>query len=91
MIPIIIEVTACLIAVLCGVIGLFFSYDQEMIYLSTLSAALLFNVFVYLSCLSEMLQIKRPSKVRVLTCQVLNKSIYVIFMAQLIAAIFMVK
>lgn len=95
MIPTILEIFACLIAVISGFIGIVFgmnSYTEYSIYIILISGLLVFNVFCYLMNTSELLQTGiKDNAMKVLICRVLYKSIYGIFALQIIAITLMVK
>ena len=89
MLPGILEIISCIIAAVFGIVGFFYGLSINGIYLVSISGALIFFVVVYLSQLAEVMQ--KPDKVNIIVCKVLNKSIYVMIIIQVITAAIMVK
>ena len=83
MISAILEITACIIAAVFGMLGFVCSSSQYMIGVSGLLVAI---VVIYLSQLAEIMS----SKGSVIFCKVLNKLLYVTIIVQIIVAIVMV-
>ena len=89
MLPGILEIISCIIAAVFGIIGFFYGIFTNEIYIVSVSGALILTVVVYLSQLAEVMQ--KPDKFNIIVCKVLNKSIYVMIIVQVITAALMVK
>lgn len=85
----ILETTACIIAAMFGMIGVFYGVSVASPYLIGVGGLLVVIVVIYLSQLAEVMQ--KPDKINIIICKVLNKLIYVTIIAQVITAILMVK
>ena len=84
MISAILEIVACVIAALFGFIGVFIGFQHQNVYMVAVSGLLCALVVIYLSMLAEIIQGKQ-SKRMVLICEVLNKTIYVTILIQVIS------
>lgn len=89
MISVILEITACIIAGIFGIIGFFYGINVSSFYLIGVSGLLVEFVVIYLSQLAEVMQ--EPNEIHINICKVLNKLIYVTIIAQVIIAVLMVK
>ena len=87
----ILEITACVIAVVFGFIGFFYGTSPWSVAISGFLVAI---VVIYLSQLAELMQFREMGascKKKVIICEVFNKLMYVAIIAQVIAAALMVK
>ncbi len=94
MIPAILEMLACLIAAIFGMAGVLYGLSMSNYHLSStwfvcISGSLVVIVVIYLSQLAEVMQTK--NELRIIFCQVLNKLMYVMIVAQVITAALMVN
>lgn len=89
MISAILEIVACVIAALFGLVGVFIGLSYESTVMIAISSTLCALVVIYLSMLAELLQ-GNQSKYHTTICKVLNKSIYVTIVAQVISSSAMV-
>ena len=85
----ILEISACVIAAIFGIIGFCYGVQGTSFYLVGVSGPLVVLVVIYLSQLAEVMQ--KPHKINIIICKVLNKLIYVTIIAQVITAVIMVK
>jgi len=90
----ILEITACIIAAIFGMAGVFYGLSITNYYLSStlfvsISGSLVAIVVIYLSQLAEVMQAKNGLRIKF--CQVLNKLMYVMIVAQVVTAALMVN
>ena len=76
------EITACVIAAMFGMVGVFQGASP---YLVAVGGTLVVLVVIYLSQLAELMQ--KPCKANIRVCKILNKLIYVTIIIQVITAV----
>lgn len=92
MIPTILEISACMVALISGIIGVFAGYGEHSVYLITVSWLLIYSVFAYLTNNADLQQMQtNNNSAKIFICRVLHGSIYGIFALQIIIATLMVK
>jgi len=89
------EITACIIAAIFGMIGVFYgltlsNYYLSSTYLVSISGLLVVIVVIYLSQLAEVMQ-NKGGRLTLNTCKVLNKLMYVTIIAQVVTTALMVN